>query len=498
MRKTKIPGVILTLLFLAASVSFMAQLWGMKMLPWNYLAWLGAILVLLTLFLRWMMDSTKRHKVRFVIGVVLFALLVTAMGTGMFYLHRTRSTVDNISGVHTELSSVSIFVKTEDKDHFEANAKTYTYGILRDLDRENTNRAMVKFGEEMGSQPNFTEYDSPFDLANALFAGEVQAIILNGAYLPILEEVEGFGDIRSRLCEVAITHVEAPATEPPKQSGSPEDPSGSPQDPTEPESANVFTLYISGIDTFGKLATTSRSDVNIIAAINVDTHQILLVSTPRDYFVPHPKSNGKCDKLTNAGVYGINVSMGALETLYDVDLNYYFRVNFTGFKEIIDALGGVTVENAQSFTVDGYDYAKGSITLNGEHALALARERHSFAGGDRQRGKNQMAVIQGVLNKLLSKEMLMNYLDVLDAVEGSFETSLPYDKISELVRLQLAEGGDWNVVSYSVNGFDDSQKPYSQGSNAYVMQPDWATVETAKDLFAQLYRGEVPTLPDAE
>ena len=259
----------------------------------------------------------------------------------------------------------------------------------------------------------------------------------------------------------------------------------------------IFTVYISGIDNRGALIARSRSDVNILASINTATKQVALISTPRDFYVPLSISGGARDKLTHAGIYGVEVCMDTMEMLYNVNVDYYFRVNFGGFEEIIDALGGVTVYSENSFSTTNYSFSAGDNYMDGPMALEFVRERHAFASGDRQRGKNQMAVIRAVINKALSPDILMNYSSMLSAVEGSFETSVPYDTISAIVRDQLDKGGEWNIVSYSVDGYGDSQIPYSMSQYAYVMVPYEDTVETAKNLIYQVYTGQTVSEPAA-
>ena len=211
--------------------------------------------------------------------------------------------------------------------------------------------------------------------------------------------------------------------------------------------------------------------------------------------MPLSISGGAKDKLTHAGIYGVQVCMDTMAMLYNVNVDYYFRVNFWGFVDIIDALGGVDAYSEYSFSTDNYSFSEGYNYMDGEKALEFVRERYAFASGDRQRGKNQMAVIKAVLKKAMSVDMLMNYTNVLSTVEGSFETSMPYDTISALVREQLDSGAEWNIVSYSVDGYGDSQIPYSMSQYAYVMVPYDDTVNTAKGLLYQLYTGQVLTEP---
>lgn len=256
-------------------------------------------------------------------------------------------------------------------------------------------------------------------------------------------------------------------------------------------------MYLSGIDSRSGLISKSRSDVNILAVINPDTRQVLLVSTPRDFYVPLPISNGVPDKLTHAGIYGVDVSIGTLEMLYGIDIDYYFRVNFSGFERIVDALDGVTVYSDVAFTSSKYSspdktyyFTEGRNDLDGAAALVFARERYAFSDGDRRRGEHQMAVIKAVMEKAMSPTLLTNYTAIMESVSGSFETSMPYEKIAELVRNQLDNGGSWNIVSASVNGTNDYRVPYSLSTEAYVMIPDQATVDAAKLKIQQVYDGE--------
>lgn len=305
--------------------------------------------------------------------------------------------------------------------------------------------------------------------------GDVGAIILNSAYLDVVSEIEGYEDIESRVREITqiMVNIETETNEPQAHSGD-----------LEP-----FTVYISGIDSRMGLYTVSRSDVNIIATINPITRQMLLVSTPRDYFIPLSISNGARDKLTHAGIYGVQVSMDTLAMLYDTQIDYYFRIDFNGFENIIDNLGGINVYSDYEFT-SKYHYMKGKNYLNGEQALSFARERYSFPDGDRQRGKNQMAVIRGVIQKAQSVEVLTNYMHLMDSVEGSFETSVPYELIAALVRDGLKLRGDWDVVTYSVSGADGNEVTWSQGVHAYVMWPDQQMVDIAKELMERVRAGE--------
>ena len=259
-----------------------------------------------------------------------------------------------------------------------------------------------------------------------------------------------------------------------------------------------FVIYLSGVDTRGELTENARSDVNILAAVNPVTKRVALVNTPRDYYVDLAGTSSK-DKLTHAGLYGVETSMETLGNLYGVNVDQYIRINFAGFISIIDALGGVDVYSDQAFTSVGspgyYDpttFVEGWNHLDGKSALAFARERHAFASGDIQRGINQMKVIDAMLNKIKSPALLMGFSKIMDAASDCFVTSFSQDQISALVRMQLSDFAEWDIESYTVTGTSSSStKCYSaKGQKLYVMKPDDSSVSKAREMLASVLGGE--------
>ena len=256
-----------------------------------------------------------------------------------------------------------------------------------------------------------------------------------------------------------------------------------------------FTIYVSGNDSYGEVTLEEgRSDVNILLTVNPNTRQILMTTTPRDYYVELPFGEGCWDKLTHAGNYGIDCSMQTLERLYDVEIDYYLRVNFSGFESIVDALGGVEVYSDYAFTSlhSGYYFDVGYNSVDGAEALAFVRERYAFEEGDVQRGKNQMAMIRAIMDKATSPAVISGYLSLMDSVSDSFITNMPKGSISDLVKMQLNEGGSWNIVSNSVNGYVSEAYTYSDSSQLLsVMMQDEASVQHASELIEKCENGEV-------
>lgn len=488
--KSRLPGILITILLTIALTLFMAILVKTKMLPGKLLLLAGGIFLLFTLCVC-LLTRDARRPGSMITGSLMAMLLLIVLMIGTPYLTKAVNTLSSMTGVSVELADMGVYVKADSEIQNLADLTGKTVGIMDVLDRENTDKSLEEIQGEIGAL-NVTEYAGLGEMVDGLLQDGVDAIVLNKAYLDLLTDMEGYTGAVDQMREIhshqTETILEVQNTK--KDGWSIMDLFGG-EDEEEEKNDRVFSMYISGIDTYGSVSAKSRSDVNIIATVNLDTRQVLLVSTPRDYFVPLTISNGIPDKLTHAGIYGVDVSMGTLEMLYNTEIDYYFRVNFSGFSKIIDALGGVTVYSDYSFSsVRGHYYSKGENHLNGDEALAFARERKAFSDGDRQRGKNQMAVIKAVIDKAMSPAILTGYADLMESVAGNFETSMPYDLIAELVRDQLENGGSWNIVTTSVTGSDSSGYTYSAG-NAYVMIPDQATVDAAIAKINQVKNGEI-------
>ena len=491
-RNDWIPGAVITIIVIMLSVVFMGLLAMTKMIPTIYMLIIGIVLAVIAAII-WLLVWHTRYTGRFIGGTVLAVIMIAILAFGGFYINKTRSAISNISGETTEVTQMAVYVKSDDAaDSVEATAG-YTYGILSSLDRENTDGAVAHLNSQFGTEVQTKEYAGLTELADGILNGEVNAMLLNSGYLSVYEDMDGYTDFSTKIKEVGTVEVESTIQ------------SAEESTPVEPittaNGGKVYTIYLSGIDTRGEMTAKSRSDVNIIATVNTDTHEILLVSTPRDYFVPLSISGGAPDKLTHAGIYGIDVCMDTLGMLYDIDINYYFRINFGGFVKVIDALGGITVNSDYDFdskNILGYHFNKGENYVNGEQALIFARERYAFQEGDRQRGKNQMEVIRGVVKKALSPEILTSYSSILSSLDGCFGTNITYEEIAQILQQQLTNGGDWTIVSYSVNGTGATEKPYSMSQKAYGMVPDYNTVDKAKSLMEKVRNGEVVTQEEAD
>lgn len=432
----------------------------------------------------------KRKKIRLAIGAGICVIVLVLQMVGGYYIGVGVAALEEITRPQGESVEVGLYVRSDDSAKKTEDTKSYTFGILKVMDRTVTDGVVEQLVKKNGKEITLKEYDTLGDLLDGLLSKkEVGAILLNRAFLELLQETEGHEKDLTKLREVETLIYQVPEIS--------DEPIG-PVDPGKP-----FTVYISGIDCFGDISRRSRSDVNVLMTVNPQTGQILLVTTPRDSYVPLSISHGIPDKLTHAGIYGIDVSKDTLAMLYDIDIDYYFRVNFDGFRQIIDALGGITVHSDYEFFMPTYDSTvksyvdryckKGENNFNGMEALAFARERHK-AGGDQQRGKHHLEVIRAVIEKMSSgTAVLKNYEKLMDSMTGTFETSMPYERVAALVQNQLQNNTKWNITTYAPTGTGASKKPYSLSFNAYVLQLNQSSVKTASKMIGQVLSGEVPT-----
>lgn len=477
--KKNLLAVILAAVTLIASIVFIAILASTKFLT-TVLICLASVALLCMTVLVFFLSTNKKKLICKIIAIAIATVIVILEIIGSYYISVAHSAIKNIFDVSPEYQEIGVYVRNEDPAQSLEDLTDYKFGIIEALERESTDKAIAEINSILSTEISINEYLNISSLMDAIITTkQVDTIVLNTSLLGLLEDLEEHSDDLSKIRLIHTFEIES-------------DNITSSEGNTKPKNEDVFTAYLSGIDCNGSISIRSRTDANVIATVNMKTGQILLVTTPRDYFVPLSISNGIPDKLTHSGIYGINVSRDTHELLYDIDIDYYFKANFNGFQNIVDALGGIDVYSEYDITVGNKHFNKGYNYLNGEDALIFARTRKQVTGGARQRAKNHMAVITAVINKATSPAIITNYKSVLDSVPGAFETDMPYEMITKLVQNQLKNGTKWNITSYSVDGTGTYRQPYSLGFSVYVMIPNQTTVDKAKELMATVRDGGIP------
>jgi LCP family protein required for cell wall assembly len=472
----------------------MSILLWLNILPVLYTVLAGAGLLLLLLIEFILFYIGKKHLyIRRVIGCVLSACLIVCCILASSMMVKAGNTMRKISKTIVT-DTVSAYVLADDPAETLADASGYLFAITENYDLEHTQAAIDEINATTGTTIRTQSYSDMFAMVQALYDHEVGAIIMNVAYVDVIESVEGFENFSEETKTLYDHEIESAATDNRTGSGT--------GDGTRDITKDPFVMYISGSDTRTFTLATSRSDVNILAVVNPTTKQVLLINTPRDYYVEISIASGSRDKLTHCGIYGIDCSMDTLGNLYDETVDYYAQINFSGFQTLVDAIGGITIDSEKGFycSEGGYYISQGTNYLSGTVALSYVRERKAFSDGDLARGRHQMKAIQAIIDKVCSgTTVLTNYSAILDSMEGMFATNMTSEEMASLVRMQLMDLASWDVKTFSVSGTGSSQTTYSMPTKrSYVMYPDEAQVSYASSLVDKVMAGERLTDADME
>lgn len=464
----KIFSLVLTILFFIT----MYLIYRLNIVPTKYLLVIGVILLVFVLIFDLKLISRKTRLGKRVFYIFLSSIFIGLIIYLLTYINATYDFMNNMVFNKLEIITYDIVVDKSSSYKKIKDLSGLNMGYL-DSDK-NYSKLKLLIRKDIRYEEYY--YKNINSMINSLEEEKNNSIIIEDNYYEALKEEYDYLNDNTKVIKKYKLIVKKENKKEVKAS-----------------TDKPFIVYISGIDTYGKISSVSRSDVNIVGVVNPVEEKILLVSIPRDYYVLLHKNNEK-DKLTHAGLYGIEESMNTIDDLLDIKIDYYLRLNFSTMTKSIDLLDGVDVYSDMTFNPT----AKPSITIkegvnhmDGEMALAFARERYQYRTGDRHRGQNQQAIIAAVIKKMSNPSVIVKYKDLLDSLDGTFETNMDYKNITNLVKRQLDKNIDWDVESISLDGKGSMMPTYSMGSrNLYVMIPDEKTIEVAKEKIDETLKGD--------
>ena len=443
-----------------------------NMLAFRYLNILVTILIAGMAVLCFFLIHLKKVKT---LTMILLLLGILINGTSLFVVGQFIGLTSHLNTT-SNYSNYSMSIAVLSDSPIDNISQVTSVKGPTGTDNENIQKLIADIKTSQNKELTVEESSSYLAAYKSLLAGDTKAIILNSVFENIIESE--YPDYASKIKKIYTKELT-------KKVETPKDVKG-----------DSFNVYISGIDTYGPISSVSRSDVNIIMTVNRETKKILLTTTPRDSYVPIADGgNNQKDKLTHAGIYGVDASIHTLENLYGIDLNYYARLNFTSFLKLIDLLGGVDVYNDQEFdayTNNGKHYSAGKLHLDSKDALGFVRERYSLADGDRDRGRNQQKVIVAILQKLTSTEALKNYDSIIKGLQDSIQTNMPLETMMNLVNTQLESGGTYKINSQDLKGTGRMDLPsYAMpDSNLYMMEISDSSLESVKAAINDVMEGK--------
>ncbi len=428
-------------------------------LPGEYFLVLCILLILFAAIFSSLILAKRGVKKR-AIGTVLSILYIILLVLIIIYELNTIGFLKKLGFPNYKTENYSVLVLENSNIEELKNLDKKTIGSL-EFNSEGLKKAKKHIEKDIS--PEFITNDNITELKETFLANEVEGMLIENSILTLINESDPKFNKEYKVIDEFSIDIQTEDT-------------AEEVDITQ----QAFNVYISGIDTYGLVSSVSRSDVNMVITVNPKTHKILITSIPRDYYVTLASKNAK-DKLTHAGIYGIEESVATIENLLDIEINYNVKVNFSSVIDIVDALGGVNVYSKYSFTSqDGYAFTKGYNFVDGKKALSFVRERKSFNGGDRVRVENQAAMIEAIINKAISPSIITKYTSLLNALSGSFMTNLETNDITEFIKMQIDKMPSWEIENISLNGTDALDYTYSYGgTKLYVMYPDNETVINA-------------------
>ena len=459
----------LTILYAILALVLLFTMFNYNFLSFRFLNIIITIGLLVVLAISIFLQKTKKSPLVTTVVLVIFSL-VSLVGIFGF---KQMIDITNRMNQTAAFSEVEMSIVVPKESDIKDVSQLTSVQAPTKVDKNNIETLMSALKKDKKVDVKVDDVASYQEAYDNLKSGKSKAMVLSGSYASLLESVDS--NYASNLKTIYTYKIKK------KNSNS-----------ANQVDSKVFNIYISGIDTYGSISTVSRSDVNIIMTVNMNTHKILLTTTPRDAYVKIPGGGAdQYDKLTHAGIYGVETSEQTLENLYGIKIDYYARINFTSFLKLIDQLGGVTVHNDQAFTsLHGkFDFPVGDIQMNSEQALGFVRERYSLDGGDNDRGKNQEKVISAILNKLASLKSVSNFTSIVNNLQDSVQTNISLDTINALANTQLDSGSKFTVTSQAVTGTGSTGQLTSYAmpnSSLYMMKLDDSSVASASQAIKNL------------
>ena len=464
-------AIVLSIVLIATAGIMVYEILKLEILPSNILMPVILVIILFSLILLLLINFCAHGLATKIIFSFLVILISVAYGLGDYYLYSTASTLNTVTEQAAKSkNTVSLIVMAESTKTDVQDINGSKIGVLTNINKEGTKKSLNDISKQnIGYSTE--KFDNVPAMLQALYEGQVDAIILNEAYRSNVSEIENYENFNN---ETKAIHQTVYYTKEANNSLAVSDITSKP-----------FTILITGNDSFGTLDEVSRSDVNMIVTINPLTSTILMTSIPRDAFVTEVCDDYACnygveDKLTHTGIYGADTTKDTLENLLDIDINYIFRVNFSSMIDIVDALGGIDIDVAEGMAVSRFysdstleGVHEGQNHLNGKRALAYSRERKAYLDGDVQRARNQQQVLQAMFKKASSPEIITKYSNILKAVGKAFDTNMTTKEITSFIKYQLQASPSWKFEQYVL-----------KGENTLKVSPELGMEVSAVELYA--------------
>ena len=485
---------LMTVFIFAALALLIFQMIYLDLLPMKLIILISAVLLIISLIITLIMNfKVKKFLPRLLVGLISFCMCL-GLAYGNYFVYKTKDTFEVVTSIADKkaITTSIIAMKTSDIRK-ESDLKNKKIGTISSMDSEATERTLKALSKE-NVKYSTKNYDNLDDLVNALYDGSVDAICLNEKYRDILHETDEYFtfNTETKVAYQNVHYVEREASD-------------NESDPVNHITKDAFTILVSGNDSYGSLQdANTRSDANMLLTVNPKTGTILMTSIPRDYYVDlicpgdgeMACPEGSKDKLTHSGLLGIKSTEKSIENALGIKINYNIRINFSSVVNLVDALDGIDLDIKEGEQCDIL-YANmqpglsvGKHHVDGETALAFARERHAYVNGDNQRVKNQQKVFKAIFKRIVSPKMITNYGKFMDALAVAFDTNISGDEISDFIKYELNNMPKWKFESYTIYGESANDFCYEAQSYASVTYQNDLMNEIARNKIKAVLKGK--------
>lgn len=498
-KKNKRPISKFMTIFMIVSLALLIfQIIKLNLLPAKLIVLVSLVMVILCLIILLIFHfKAKKFLPRILAGFVALCMCV-GLAYGNYFIYKTDNTFDVVTSLaDSKATTTSIVVLKSSSIKKESGLMGKKIGTILDMDKKPTKRMLDDLNKD-NIKYTTKDYSNLDELMEAFYSGEVDAICLNEKYRDILHETQAYFTFQT---DTRIVHQNVHYTKVEKNDN--------PSDPVNDISKDAFTVLVSGNDSYGTLQdSNTRSDANLLLTVNPKTGTILMTSIPRDYYVKlvcpddDPElacPEGSYDKLTHSGLMGVKSTEQTIEKALGININYNVRINFSSVVNLVDALDGIDLDIKKGEEVDIFyvnsqpGLSVGKHHVDGETALAFARERHAYLDGDNQRVRNQQKVFKAIFNRIVSPKMITNYGKFMDALAVAFDTNFSGDEISNFVKYELNNMPDWKIESYAIVAEPDYQFCYQSQSYASVVRQNDIMNEVARKKIKAVLNGKSST-----
>ena len=409
-------------------------------------------------------NKKKPKKKLFMFLIILYTIICLLIGGTIFYVY------DKINGLNKTFVTYTsdLLVMSTNQANDISDVKDMKIGILKD----DTNPEGAIIPKEIIKENNLndenevTDYDNYTSMLVDLYSGDLDAMFISNHYVSMFSGITGYENIESETKVIAKKSKKMK-----KASSSAVETASTGKSITEP-----FTMLLMGIDSTDEVLeqnAIANGDTLILITFNPKTLNATMFSIPRDSYVPIACWSGKPEnKITHAAAYGNDCMINTIQDYFDVNIDYYAKINFKGLVKLVDAVGGVEVDVPKVLCTDDSSRGEeiciqpGHQTLNGEQALVYARNRKQLANGDFGRAEHQQEIIMALINKIKTINDVSTFIDILNTVSNSMDTNLTTKQILSFYNV----GKDIlkKSVSTDTSNLINVQRLYLQGTGQMI------------------------------